>query len=155
MEKFQVGILGFYQTIKLYICSMIIFVFRFHCILVFHSTRYAEKIKRTNLVGEINSQEGSWELKQHTSMIWDDNVVKSLVINGHTTCTAIFLYLFTSIYAMWMDTNMWEYICYKAMYPEAYGNYTQWWPLYEKIRGPIWKAGGWETNLIFRLLILY
>lgn len=104
MEKFQVGILGFYQTIKLYIYSMIIFFFRFHCILFFHSTRYAEEIKRTNLVGEINSQEGSWELKQHTNMIWDDNIVKSLVINGHTTCTAIFLYLFTSIYAMWMDT---------------------------------------------------
>ena len=29
------------------------------------STRYAEEIKTTNLVGEVNSQEGSWELMQH------------------------------------------------------------------------------------------
>lgn len=93
------------KSLKLYIYSKVIhvYVFRFHdSILFFHSTRYAEEIKRTNLVGEINSQEGSRELKWH--MIWDDSDVKSLVINGHTTCTAIFLNIFTYIFAGWMDT---------------------------------------------------
>lgn len=147
--KFLVGILGFrVQNCTYHRTIILIFVFRFHCILFFHSTRYAEEIKRTNLVGEINSQEGPWELKQHMTMIWDDSDVESLVINGHTSCTAVLLldYLFTTICHV-NGHLMWEYICYKVLNPVTLGKLHKLEPrdgsysVYEQIRNACWKIG--------------